>query len=95
MKKIGVNPISVLTEISPTSLLQGHGEKVCIFLNLLADCAIATGYTWKSFNYLGASSVSGTKKKRGIFFFLNIVFIVYKTKSNTTYMCLIYFFIFR
>ena len=68
MKKIGVNPISVLTEISPTSLLQGHGEKVCIFLNLLADCAIAAGYTWKSFNYLGPSSVLGTKKEGDFFF---------------------------
>jgi len=63
MKKIGVNPI-YLTEIPPTSLLQGHGEKVCIFLNLLADCAIAASYTWKSFNYLGASSVSGKRRER-------------------------------
>ncbi|CAE7718705.1 ift57 [Symbiodinium microadriaticum] len=43
---------TTLAEVTPTSLQQGHGEKVCVFLNLLCDAAIhRLDYKWKPFEY--------------------------------------------
>jgi hypothetical protein len=41
-----------LADISPSTLIQGHGEKVCFFLNTLADTALKQqNYRWKEFIY--------------------------------------------
>jgi hypothetical protein len=41
-----------LADISPSALVQGYGEKVCFFLNTIADVAIKKrNHRWKEFVY--------------------------------------------
>jgi hypothetical protein len=47
----GVNPTD-LSDILPTSLTHGYGEKVCSFLLLLCGIALMkTNHTWAPFGY--------------------------------------------
>jgi hypothetical protein len=49
---------NALGEITPTSLLQGYGEKACTLVNLLCDAAVAkTGQLWRPFVYPDESAV--------------------------------------
>ena len=43
---------SLLADITPSSLQQGHGERVCEFLNLLCDAASErVKHEWRDFVY--------------------------------------------
>lgn len=45
-------PSRDLSEILPTALITGHGEKVCTFLLALCSCAlVVTQHTWQPFRY--------------------------------------------
>ena len=51
MKVAGVSPKD-LTDILPTSLIHGYGEKVCTFLLLLCSLAlIHSNHTWAPLSY--------------------------------------------
>lgn len=48
----------MLGEITPTSLLQGNGEKACLLMNLLCDTATEkSAHLWKPFVYPDDSPV--------------------------------------
>ncbi len=44
--------MNILADLTPNSLISGHGDKVCQFLNLLADAALKyRKHSWKQFIY--------------------------------------------
>mmetsp|Transcript_23171 Transcript_23171/g.33972 ORF Transcript_23171/g.33972 Transcript_23171/m.33972 type:complete len:1021 (-) Transcript_23171:170-3232(-) len=48
----------LLADIPPTSLLQGHGEKVCVLLNALSDCALKH-HKWGPIEYPSEGMLEG------------------------------------
>jgi hypothetical protein len=52
----------MLSEITPSALQSGYGEKVCIFLNALADVAlVVTKHSWQQAKYTGVEAADNDK----------------------------------
>lgn len=52
----------MLSEITPSALQSGSGEKVCTFLNALADVAlVATKHSWQPVKYTGVEAADDDK----------------------------------